>query len=145
MLLCCLSALTACGSGAVDVAVTSPRGEAKAACMAWTEDLPRRVAGQDTRTVEPAGALAGAWGDPPILARCGVAKPAGLRPTSTCHVVNGVGWHARRDEGGFVFTTIGRRASVEVAVPETYEPAASALVDLAASVKRHLPVVQPCV
>jgi hypothetical protein len=59
--------------------------------------------------------------------------------------VNGVGWHARRDEDGFVFTTIGRRASVEIAVPEAYEPAARALADLAASVKRHLPVAQPCV
>jgi hypothetical protein len=44
-----------------------------------------------------------------------------------------------------VFTTIGRAAYVELSVPAEYEPAADALVDVAAVVKAAVPQVQPCV
>jgi hypothetical protein len=129
------------------VGVTAPQrtGDEREACRSLVEALPEQVAGQQLRAVEPASALAGAWGDPPIVARCGVAKPAGLRPTSRCDVVNAVGWFSRRTSDGYVFTTIGRSAYVEVAVPDAYEPAANALVDLAPAVKRHVPVVRRCV
>ena len=146
----CLYAATGCGAGAggadaVGVAAPRPRGAALVACRALVETLPELVAGQRGRAVEPASALAGAWGDPPIVLRCGVAKPTWLGPSSRCDVVNAVGWFSRATSDGYVFTTIGRSAYVEVVVPDVYEPAANALVDLASAVKTSVPVRQPCV
>jgi hypothetical protein len=108
-------------------------------------ELPGQVGGQQRRGVEPADVLAAAWGDPPILLRCGVAKPAGLTAYARCDSVNGVDWFTRRTATGYEFTTIGRAAYVEVRVPTSYVPAADALVDLATAVKRTLKIVAPCV
>jgi hypothetical protein len=77
--------------------------------------------------------------------RCGVPKPERLTRTARCDVVNDVGWFSRRAPDGYVFTTIGRAAYVELSVPAEYEPAADALVDVAAVVKAAVPQVQPCV
>ena len=127
------------------MAAPRPGGDSLAACRALVENLPELVAGQRSRAVEPAAALAGAWGDPPIVLRCGVTKPANLRPTSRCDVVNSVGWFTQQRSDGYAFTTIGRSAYVEVVVPDAYDPAANALVDLASAVQTSVPVRQPCV
>lgn len=111
-------------------------------CAALLGDLPPHVAGQSRRLV--AGKIAGAWGDPPIILRCGVEKPAALKPTSTCHEVNGVGWLAERQSDGYVFTTIGRKHYASLEVPAGYEPEADALADVADTIARHLPVMRPC-
>jgi len=87
--------------------------------------------------------LVAAWGDPAIVLRCGVPRPAALLPTSRCDGVNGVGWFTETLGDGYRFTTIGRAAYVEVTVPAHYSPAANALVDLAPAVGR-LADVTPC-
>ena len=111
-------------------------------CAALLGDLPPTVAGQPRRLV--AGKIAGAWGDPPILLRCGVEKPASLKPTSECHEVNGVGWLAEPQSDGYLFTTIGRKHYASLEVPEDYQPAADALADVADLIARHLPATRPC-
>ena len=138
----------------VQVDAPAPSGVAAGQCRTLVDALPDRVADQDARRVEPEDALAGAWGDPAIVLRCGVPAPAGLRPDSACFVVNGVGWFAEEDgrpvdgtqpvNGELVFTTIGRTAYVEVTVPPDYQPAADALVDLSAAVQA-IPEERPCV
>jgi hypothetical protein len=112
-------------------------------CIGMLGDLPPTVAGQPRRNVT--GKVAGAWGDPPVILRCGVEKPDGLRPNSTCHEVDGVGWLAERQPDGWLFTTIGRKHYISLEVPSEYEPAADALADVADLVARHMPVVRPCV
>ncbi len=99
--------------------------------------------GGDRRTVEP-GSWSAAWAKPAITLRCGVPRPAKLRPTSSCFEVNGVGWFAEQASGGYLFTTIGRTAYVEVAVPVDYAPEAGALTDVAATITAHDPLVSPC-
>jgi hypothetical protein len=111
-------------------------------CAAMLGDLPPSVAGQRRRLVD--GKLAGAWGDPPIVLRCGVEKPAALKPTSHCDEVDGVGWLAEEQSDGWLFTTIGRKHYASVEVPSDYEPAADALADLADTIARHLPVIRAC-
>ncbi len=106
-------------------------------------DLPSSVLAENRRTVQP-GAFSAAWGRPPIVLRCGVDKPAALQPSSQCFEVNGVGWLAEEADGGYLFTTIGRAAYVELAVPTEYAPEASALTAVAATITAHDPVVQPC-
>ena len=151
-----VAALTCAGcSGAVDVRTPVAGPVATKQCQRLIAVLPQRVAGQAVRDVHPADALAMAWGDPPVVLRCGVAKPAALRPDSACFVVNGVGWFARQNgrpvsgtepvTAEIVFTTVGRSPYVEVAVPPDYQPAANALVDVAEAVSSATTERRPCV
>ncbi|WCC79134.1 DUF3515 domain-containing protein [Cutibacterium equinum] len=138
LLTVCLVA-TACSSEE-PVAHPSGGGSASAGCQAVMADLPRTVAGADLKDHD---ATVATWGDPSIVLRCGVDKPAGLEPTSRCDVINDVGWFAEQIDDGWRFTTIGRADNVEVTVPTTYSPQADALVDLSAAVK-HTPTVHAC-
>lgn len=105
--------------------------------------LPKTVLDLKRRKVEP-GVLTAAWGDPAISLRCGVSTPAAMTQTSQCFEVNGVGWLMEPANGGRIFTTIGRPALIEVAVPDDFAPEANALVDLAAVITASNPVEQPC-
>lgn len=133
---------TAC-SGAVSVPDPAPTGQSEQVCAALMADLPITVLDGKRRKVEP-GRHSAAWGDPAITLRCGVEKPPKLSAGSPCYEVNGVGWFAEEASGGYLFTTIGRTAYVEVGVPSEYAPEANALVDLAATVSSHDPAVKPC-
>ena len=122
-----------------------------ATCNAFLDSLPNRLAGHDRRKVNPAAALGRAWGDPPIIVRCGVGVPADFDPTGTCQVANGVGWFVPQseidDQGtDIVFTAVGYRPIVSVEVPHDDRPegGAAAITDLAQPVKDHLKLVEPC-
>jgi hypothetical protein len=134
--------VTACSS-AVSVPDPAPSGQSEQVCTALMADLPVTVLDGQRRKVEP-GRRSAAWGDPAITLRCGVEKPPKLTAASPCYEVNGVGWFAEEASGGYLFTTIGRPAFIEVGVPSEYAPEANALVDLAASVSRHDPLLKPC-
>ena len=90
-----------------------------------------------------------------MVLRCGVPRPAALRPTSVCFEVNDVGWLATSDgralrgdrpvDGTVTFTTIGRAAYVEVRVPDDGERSSVApLTDLAAPIRAAIPERRPC-
>jgi hypothetical protein len=134
--------VTACSS-AVSMPDPAPTGQSEQVCTAVMADLPVTVLDEQRRKVEP-GRRSAAWGDPAITLRCGVEKPPKLTAASPCYEVNGVGWFAEEASGGYLFTTIGRPAFIEVGVPSEYAPEANALVDLAATVSRHAPLLKPC-
>lgn len=121
----------------------TPDGAGRTVCVQLVAALPDRVLDAARRTAEP-GVLTAAWGDPPITLRCGVAAPPGLVSTSECLEVNGVGWFSEDADGGRLYTTIGRQVFVEVGVPSDYAPEVGALVDVAAAVSAHDPLVTPC-
>lgn len=131
-------------SRTVSLTDPAPAGVAQTICAAMMNDLPAQVLDQGRRPVEP-GAFSAAWAKPVITLRCGVAKPAALDDASQCFEVNGVGWFAEQTTGGYLFTTIGRAAYVEVGVPSAYAPEANALVDVAATVSAHDTLIRPCV
>lgn len=106
-------------------------------------ELPEEVLDQGRRRVQP-GSLSAAWGNPTITLRCGVPRPPTLTAGSPCIEVNSVGWFAEEASGGYLFTTIGRAAFVEVGVPAAYAPEATALVDLADAISEHVPRERPC-
>jgi hypothetical protein len=122
----------------------APTGPDLETCTGLMADLPERVLDQDRREARP-GVFSAAWGDPVITLRCGVTKPPGLTPASPCLEANGVGWFDEEAEGGRLYTTIGRRTYVELAVPTAYAPESGALVDVAATVARHDRLLTPCV
>ncbi len=82
-----------------------------------------------------------AWGDPPIVLRCGVARPAGYNPNGSVAVINGVSWWQQIDRRVVRWTVVGRAAYVELVVPTSYAAQGAFLVDLADPVKQALPVV----
>ena len=108
-------------------------------CSALNAALPSSVEYQVRQTTDPSSPLTAAWGSPPITLRCGVAKPAGLQPTSQLITVDGIDWFAEQRSAGYVFTTVGRTANVEVAVPDQYSPETNVLVDLTDPIKNAIP------
>ena len=123
---------------------TSPSEAARQECAALLAELPDEVAGQDRREVSPADTLARAWGDPAIVLRCGVPKPAELRPDSPCFVVDKVGWLAVEGADDVVFSTVGRSTYVELTVPSDYAPEAGALVAVAPAITSTTTWPRPC-
>jgi Protein of unknown function (DUF3515) len=135
-----LAGSTAGCSRAVDVDPPSPGPATEARCSRLLDDLPDTVDGQQRRDVSPSDALAAAWGDPAIVLRCGVGRPAALTPQAQLFEVNGVAWFPEQLTGGYVFTTYDRTAYVEVTVPDAYAPEVDAVVDLTSAVKANDPV-----
>ena len=110
--------LTGCGPGAVRAV---PFGEADSpVCRQVAERWPDTVGRLGARVTAVQSPGVAAWGDPPIVARCGKAP---LGPTTDqCIDVDGVDWVATTlDDGGTMFTTFGRSPAVEVLVPADYD------------------------
>ena len=74
-----------------------------------------------------------------------MTQPESLLPTSRCDDVDGVGWFTEDEDGTRLFTTIGREPNVSMEVPEDYEPAGAALIDVGDVVKAMTRDVDPCV
>jgi uncharacterized protein DUF3515 len=122
------------------VHVSPPHGPS-AGCARLSQELPRSLDGRDRRDTAPTSHRTAAWGDPAVLLRCGVGRPAGLRATSEVVEVDGVEWFLRSDDPPYVLTTVGRGTYVQVRLPRAVprEGVTAALVDLAGPVKRALP------
>ena len=75
------------------------------------------------------------------LRRSQTTWSGGHQPVLRSH---GVGWFAEPAYGGYLFTTIGRPAYVEVSVPSHDAPEAHALVDFATPINTYDPAEQPC-
>ena len=111
-------------------------------CRNLDKVLPSEVDGQDRRDPEPASRLTAGWGDPAIILRCGVDRPAKMTdPEADGADGNGVGWLLEKQgDGSFRFTTTLRKAYVEVTIPKDRTADGMApLVDLAPAVKRAIP------
>ncbi|MEU0408788.1 DUF3515 domain-containing protein [Streptomyces griseorubiginosus] len=139
-----LITITGCSSAddGARAAVPSPGTEVTELCENLDKALPSEVDGQDRRDPEPASALTAGWGDPAIILRCGVQRPAKMDdPEADGVEVNGVGWLLeKQDDGSFRFTTTLRKAYVEVSIPEKRTGDGMApLVDLAPAVKKAVP------
>ena len=141
--------LSGCGEDSVEVDGFTVARADRDACRALLEDLPHSLSDQEQRTVT-GSSYAAAWGDPPIVLRCGVGAPEGFNRFSSCQRVNGVDWFVPEgtidDQGADVLmTTVGRRPHVEVLVPADYRPPVAAMVDVAGTVKQHTRRTGGCV
>ncbi len=105
--------LSGCSS-AVEVGVP----EAAGAC--GTVPWPAQVHSQVARETSPDSPAVHAWGDPAIVARCGV--PALAPTTLECLGVDDVDWVARPLTDGTAFTTYGTDPALEVLIPKVYGP-----------------------
>lgn len=150
--LACLGlALVACGKEPVSIPTLRLSAADQAVCQRLVNALPDKVAGQSRRKTQPAAAFGGAWGDPAIVAQCGVGVPDEFSRTAACTQADGVGWFIPADEVGddssdVVMSTAGYRPILQVTVPAKYRPngQAAAMLELAPLVKTYLKLVKPC-
>ncbi len=100
--------------------MTVPGDGTSPGCVAAAQAWPADVSGMPRRDTQPESAAVAAWGDPAVIARCGVAA---LGPTDTeCVDVDGVGWIPQSLSDGTRFTTFGTEPALEVLVPAAYAP-----------------------
>jgi hypothetical protein len=105
-------------SSTTEVAV--PDGAGSAACRAAATHWPKTVGGHSLRATSSSSAAVRAWGEPAIIARCGLAL---VGPTTDpCLDVSGIDWVAHQLTNGVRFTTYGRSPAIEVLVPGAYKP-----------------------
>lgn len=128
-----------CGAGAVEVPVPRPDPAAARLCHALRDRLPHRTHGRAPRDTTPTSPYVMAWGSPAIVLRCGVPRPAGLRPTSELAVINGISWLGLPTGRPVTFTAVGRLAYVEVTVPAAYAPPGDVLIELSGPIKAAVP------
>jgi hypothetical protein len=144
-------AAAACGKEPVTIPTQRLSAADHDACRQVTDHLPDQVAGQDRRHTQPADALGGAWGDPPIVLECGVAVPGDFTRASGCQVANGIGWYVPESQvddqsADVVMSTAGYRPVLQVSIPATYRPngVAAAMVELGPVVRTYTKLVQAC-
>ncbi|GAA2512428.1 DUF3515 domain-containing protein [Streptomyces longisporus] len=139
-----LIAAAGCSSAddSASAAVPSPGAKVAALCRSLDKVLPAKVDGLSRRDPEPASALTAGWGNPAIILRCGVLRPAEMSdPEADGVEVNGVGWLLQKQkDGSFRFTSTLRKAYVEVSIPAKRTGDGMApLVDLAPAIKKAVP------
>ena len=128
-----LGALTGCTSA---VQVDAAPDAAEPVCAEVFQTLPEEVAGAERRETTSQGSAA--WGEPPVVLRCGVEVPG--PSTDPCQVVEApdgtaVDWVVAEPEGGrVVWTTYGRTPAVELSMPDLPEVTTAAPLDVAEAV-----------
>ncbi len=119
-----LSGLVAAIAGCSTQVPVAPAPSAALAVCAQAP-WPQTVAGSARVDTDPAGPGVAAWGDPAIIARCGVSA---VPPTTAeCLGVDDVDWVVEPLQDGRRFTTYGRAPAMQVLVPDHYSPEALVL------------------
>ncbi|NUR10006.1 MAG: DUF3515 domain-containing protein [Nocardioidaceae bacterium] len=144
----CLLLVASCSS-TVGIDAPEVSGADARTCRRLVDALPGKVADQPRRTSDDGAGYGAAWGDPPIVLRCGTGRGEGFNAFAKCQVANGVAWYVPESQiqgrpVDVTMTTVGRSVNVEVDLPEDYFPPAAAMVDLAPAIKRTVPDVKPC-
>lgn len=111
-----MATLAACGDDTVKA--TPADSAADPLCAKASRHWPSTVSGQKSRKVSTDSATVHAWGDPAIIARCGVTPP---KPTASgCVSVDGIDWVGSKLSDGGRYVTYGRVPAIEVLVPTKY-------------------------
>jgi len=81
--------------------------------------LPVQLGGLNPRRTETDSAFVAAWGNPAVVIRCGVRRPAAFGSTDAPQLidVNGVLWQPDPQAAQTVYTAIDRSVYVDVTVP----------------------------
>jgi hypothetical protein len=134
----------ASGSVLPAVSVSAPAdtsGPTVTTCANVISALPLRLAGLDLRRTasNPPSSSIVAWGQPPIVLRCGVARPADLNPALSAELfeVDSVLVLPHKTSSATTFTVIDRSVYLDVSVPSSYrQPPLGPIMD---AVRKVLP------
>ena len=120
--------------------------EQASACAKLLAKLPVQVDHLAQRVVHttPETPFVVAWGDPPVVLRCGVARPASLHAGSSAQYFSATGpqgpyFDVSSSGESQVFTSVDRAAYVSIAIPVKYH--AGPLPPLARAIAAALPPV----
>jgi hypothetical protein len=125
-----VSGQRAASEAAVTVsAPPSPDVKTQADCVKVFAQLPVQLSGLSPRKTDTDSSFVAAWGNPAIVLRCGVSKPAILNTPSAAQLtdVSGVIWQPDLQKTQAVYTTVDRPVYVEVTVPAEQNQPLSAL------------------
>lgn len=127
---------TPVASGAVSVDLATSGGavteRTETVCRALLATLPKKLGEHPRRPVAPASAAerTAAWGDPPIVLRCGVGVPATERGNGGQVLdYNGVSWlYQETSDHNLVMRAIDREVAVELDIPAEYSGSPASLL-----------------
>jgi len=110
---------------------------AQRSCQELVSALPTTLGDRPARPVDSSSPYVAAWGEPPVLLRCGVSRPATFLATADTLVISGVTWFPERRGATTAWTVVDRPVYVEVLAPadDASDPAAR----LSTAVSRALP------
>ena len=96
-----------------------PDAATQAACVKVFAKLPVQLGQLAPRRTETDSPFVGAWGNPAVVVRCGVAKPAvfGTPEAAQLVEVNAVLWQPDPQRDRTVYTTVDRSVYIDVTVP----------------------------
>jgi hypothetical protein len=130
------SASTPAALAPISVAAPPANAAANAPCTALLGALPVAIPTSDGpiagRPADSTSPYVVAWGDPAIVLRCGVPRPAQLTVNSADLLIlaDGVNFLPVTSGKSTVFTAIDRAAFVEITVPKSYsQPPIGPLAD----------------
>jgi hypothetical protein len=123
------------------LAASPVNGATAGDCAKVLTALPARLADLNQRRVISLSPYVVAWGDPAVVLRCGVSRPAVLTPGSSelLFPIRGatgtVIWAPVNLPTQNIFTTVDRSVYIEVTVPTSYrQPPLAPLSDAIATV-----------
>ena len=128
------SAGSGASTGAVGLAplpVDPPPASAAAdrACPPMLAALPTRLRDRPLRPVRTSSAFVVAWGEPPVVLRCGVPRPAAFKVGSANLVqINDVNWFVQEQGQRDLWTAVDRSVYVELSVPADEHSAPAAVL-----------------
>jgi hypothetical protein len=123
--------------GPVDVAAPPGSPAADKRCPGVISALPVTLNGSHSRPAHSTSAYVAAWGDPPMVLRCGVPRPPKFVRTSMVISIEGVQWFTEQEHDTVVWTVVDRPVYIEVTVPTTY--GSTPIADLSEDLAKALP------
>jgi hypothetical protein len=97
----------------------SPDPATQAACVKVFAELPVQLGNLAPRKTDTNSSFVAAWGDPAVVVRCGVARPAAFGTPQAAQLldVDSVIWQPDPQQRQTVYTTVDRSVYIEVTVP----------------------------
>jgi hypothetical protein len=132
------SATAAPATGPVPVPDRTLGADTAAVCRAVVAGLPPSTPYGRRRPVSGDAAHSAAYGDPPVVLRCGTAMPS-VPPTAVLARLDGVCWYAVAAGASTELTTMDRVVPVTVTVPGPVDGSAQSAIPFAAAIARADP------
>ncbi|HZB48681.1 MAG TPA: DUF3515 domain-containing protein, partial [Mycobacteriales bacterium] len=114
-----------------------PSAAGQRACRELISALPTTLGDRPARPVDSPSPYVVAWGEPPVVLRCGVPRPPGFLATAETLVISGVTWFAERRGSTTAWTAVDRPVYVEVVAPA--DAASDPPARLSTALSRALP------